>query len=429
MNRSQLFFGILFLGVAFLIFASPYFFPSPEQDFETLEENTGVDTVSYTPKMMYGYDIDSLDVFEVKVKRNQNLAIIFSKYNVDNETIYDLSRASEGVFDLRKIHPNRKITFLCHQDSLRTLKAAVYEPSNIEYIVFHIEDSVHVSKVIKQTEIVQKTAAGIISSSLAMSMIDLELPPTLTNEFADIFAWQIDFFHLYPGDKFKVIYEEEQIDGELITISEIKGAYFQHAGNDYYAKYYNQGNGFDYFDEDGNSLRKALLRYPVKFSRISSRYSGRRYHPVQKRYKAHRGTDFAAPAGTPIRSVGDGIIVEARYGKFNGNFVKVKHNGNHTTGYLHMKKFASGIRPGVKVKQGQIIGFVGKTGLAKGNHVCFRFWKNGVQIDALKVNLPPSEPILEENRAEFDMFNESMITALDIISYPEDQLLIAKIGE
>jgi murein DD-endopeptidase MepM/ murein hydrolase activator NlpD len=262
-----------------------------------------------------------------------------------------------------------------------------------------------------------------------MSMIDLELPPTLTNEFADIFAWQIDFFHLYPGDKFKVIYEEEQIDGERIKISEIKGAYFQHSGNDYYAVYYDQGNGFDYFDEDGNSLRKALLRYPVKFSRISSRYSGRRYHPVQKRYKAHRGTDFAAPAGTPIRTVGDGIIVEARYGKFNGNFVKVKHNGNHTTGYLHMKKFASGIRPGVKVKQGQIIGFVGKTGLAKGNHVCFRFWKNGFQIDALKVNLPPSEPILEENRAEFDMFNERMITALDIISYPEDQLLIAKIGE
>jgi murein DD-endopeptidase MepM/ murein hydrolase activator NlpD len=429
MNRSQLFFGILFLGVAFLIFASPYIFPGPEQDLEILEKNTWIDTVSYTPKMMFGYSVDSLDVFEEKVKRNQNLATILSKYNVDSKTIFELSRATKGVFDLKKIHPNKKFSFLCYQDSLRTLKAAVYEPSKVEYIVFHVEDSIYVSKVVKQTEIVQKTATGVISSSLAMSMIDLELPPTLTNEFADIFAWQIDFFHLYPGDKFKVIYEEEQIDGERIKISEIKGAYFQHSGNDYYAVYYDQGNGFDYFDEDGNSLRKALLRYPVKFSRISSRYSGRRYHPVQKRYKAHRGTDFAAPGGTPIRSVGDGIIVEAKYGKFNGNFVKVKHNGNYTTGYLHMKKFARGIRPGVKVKQGQIIGFVGKTGLAKGNHVCFRFWKNGVQIDALKVKLPPSEPILKENRAEYDIFNERMITALDILSYPEDQILMAKIGE
>ncbi len=430
MNRSQLLFGILFIGVAILIFASPYILPpDPELEVEDVVVVVEMDSVVSKPELLFGYEIDSLNVVEEKVRRNQNLATMLSKYHVDNETIYNLSQASKGVFDVKKMHPNKKITFLCHRDSLNTVKAVIYEASKIEYVVFHLEDPIHVNRVVKKTELVQRTAAGIINSSLAMSMIDLGLPPALTNEFADIFAWQIDFFHLYPGDKFKVIFEEEQIDGEPIGIKDIKGAFFEHAGNDYYAVYYNQGNGFDYFDEDGNSLRKALLRYPVKFSRISSRYSGSRYHPIQKRYKAHRGTDFAAPSGTPIRTVGDGIILEAKYNKFNGNFVKVKHNGNHTTGYLHMIKIASGIRPGTRVKQGQIIGYVGRTGLAKGNHVCFRFWKNGVQIDAMKVKLPPSEPILEENRIDYDIFKDEVITALDTISYSENQLLIAKLEE
>jgi murein DD-endopeptidase MepM/ murein hydrolase activator NlpD len=160
------------------------------------------------------------------------------------------------------------------------------------------------------------------------------------------------------------------------------------------------------------------LKYPLEFSRISSRYSGRRYHPVQKRYKAHRGTDFAAPKGTPIRSVGDGIIVEARYKKYNGNYVKVKHNSTYSTQYLHMSKIASGIRPGVKVKQGQTIGFVGSTGLATGNHLCYRFWKNGVQIDALKVKLPPSEPVSEDNKASFIARRDQLMEALDAIDNP-----------
>jgi murein DD-endopeptidase MepM/ murein hydrolase activator NlpD len=422
MNKNQFFFGVSFAGIVVLIFIAPYIFsgePKPAEPFEVEEEATWI------PTMQYGFVIDSLEVIQKKVKRNQNLATILSEYDVDNETIFQLSNASKGVFDVRKIHANKPIIFLRERDSLQTLKAVVYEPSKVEYVVFNMQDSIHVEMVTRETTLVEKEAAGVIKSSLAMSMIDQNLSPVLTNGFADIFAWQIDFFHLYPDDKFKVTYMEEQIDGETIGIESVKSAYFQHAGNDYYAFNFDQGSGFDFFDEEGNSLRKALLRYPVKFSRISSRYSGNRYHPVQKRYKAHRGTDFAAPQGTPIRSVGDGIVEAASYHKYNGNWVKVKHNGNFSTGYLHMVKIASGMRPGTRVKQGQIIGYVGHTGLAKGNHVCFRFWKNGVQVDALKIELPPSEPIKPEFVETFTSQSAQMREELDAITYPADQVVMA----
>jgi murein DD-endopeptidase MepM/ murein hydrolase activator NlpD len=212
-----------------------------------------------------------------------------------------------------------------------------------------------------------------------------------------------------------------------VGLGKIKGAFFEHYGNPYYAINYEQKSGIEYFDPDGKSLRKALLKYPVEFTRISSRYTGRRFHPVQKRYKAHLGTDFAAPTGTPIRSVGDGIILEARYGKYNGNYVKVKHNGIYSTQYLHMSKIARGIKPGTKVKQGQVIGYVGSTGLARGSHLCFRFWKNGVQVDALKVDLPASEPISDENKEEYDALKAGVIQQLDGISYPDpDKKLLAR---
>jgi len=427
MNRNQWIFGILFFSIVVLIFSTPYLIPDNVPPVEEQEQLAEAEETG--PSLLYGFNLDSLVVITEKVKRNQNLATMLARFDVDNETIYELSKASEGVFDVRKIHINRSITFICLQDSAQTLKAIVYEPSKVEYVVFNLEDSVYVSTVKKETTLVTKTISGVIHSSLAMSMIEQDISPVLTNEFADIFAWQVDFFHLYPEDKFKVIYKEEQVDGEVIGIHSIVSAYFEHDGNNFYAFNYNQGSGIDYFDEEGNSLQKALLRYPVKFNRISSRYSGRRYHPVLKRYKAHRGTDFAAPRGTPIRSVGDGVILAAQFHKYNGNWVKVKHNGNYSTGYLHMSKIASGIRPGKKVKQGQIIGFVGKTGLAKGNHVCFRFWKNGVQIDALKINLPPSEPIKSEHAQQFSDLKKMMQFALDTISYPADQVIMAKFGE
>lgn len=386
----------------------------------TLEEQDSIaNIIKPEPKRLYGIIVDSMLVIEDKIRRNQNLSEILSTYNVSHEKIFQLASASKTVFDVRKIVPNRKYTMICYPDSMKTAKALVYVPGPTEYVVFKIDDSVTVEKVEKEIKTVERNLAGTIEMSLAVSMDELGVSPQLTNELVDVFAWQIDFFRLQKGDKFKLIYEEHQVDGKAIGIGKIKSAFFEHFGNDYYAFHYDQGNGVDYFDEEGKSLRKALLKYPLDFTRISSRYSGSRYHPVQKRYKAHRGTDFAAPQGTPIRSVGDGIVLEARYGKYNGRYVKIKHNSTYTTQYLHMSRIASSVKPGTKVKQGQTIGYVGHTGLAKGNHLCYRFWRNGVQIDALRVELPPSEPISDENLLEFNSVRDLIKRQLDAIRYPE----------
>ena len=379
------------------------------------------------PTLLYGMPVDSMLVIEDKIKRNQNISEILAAHNVSTEAIFKLAAMSRDIFDVRKLAANKKYTLICDQDSLKTAKAFVYEQNAIEYVVFNLRDSISIEKHQKEVQIMEKGVSGTIQSSLSVTMSELGLPVQLTNDFVDVFAWQLDFFRLQRGDKFKVIYEDKLVDGQSVGIGDIKAIYFEHFGNDYYAYVFDQGEGIDYFDENGNSLRKALLRYPLEFTRISSRYSGNRYHPVQKRWKAHRGTDFAAPRGTPIRSVGDGIVVEARFKKYNGNYVKIRHNSTYTTQYLHMSKIASGIKAGMKVRQNQTIGYVGSTGLATGNHLCYRFWKNGAQIDALQVDLPPSEPIDKELMARYENERAEWKSKLDLIQFTEKEPVLATI--
>jgi len=372
------------------------------------------------PNTYFGYVVDSFEIIRKSVKRNEFLTNILRGHNIDHQTVRLLSQRSREIFDIRKIGVRRPYDLICYNDEYQTAKAMIYYPNAVDYVIFHLEDSVYVKAGARAVETREKTSSGVIYSSLAMTMDENGLKPQLTNDLADIFAWEVDFFRLYPGDRYKLIYEEMFVDGKSIGYGDIKAAIFEHGNEKYYAFFYDQGSGIEYFDEAGNSLRKTFLKYPVKFSRISSRYSGNRYHPVQKRYKAHRGTDFAAPQGTPIRSVGDGVITEARYGKYNGNYVKIKHNSIYSTQYLHMVKIKSGIRPGVKVKQGQIIGYVGHTGLARGNHVCYRFWKYGQQVDALKVDLPSSEPVREDQLDEFSSVALNLKSTLDNMAYPEE---------
>lgn len=377
------------------------------------------------PRTLYGLVVDSMVVIEDKIKRNQNISEILSAHNISSEAIFKLASISREVFDVRKIAANKKYTLICDKDSLKTAKALVYEHNQVEYVIFNLRDSLSVEKKHKEVQIVEKGISGVIESNLSLTMSELGLSHQLTNDFVDVFAWQLDFFRLQRGDRFKVIYEDKLVEGESVGIGSIKAIYFEHFGNDYYAFHFDQGSGIDYFDEKGQSLRKALLKYPLEFTRISSRYSGNRYHPVQKRWKAHKGTDFAAPKGTPIRSVGDGIILEAKYSKYNGNYVKVKHNSTYTTQYLHMSKIASGVKPGTRVRQNQTIGYVGSTGLATGNHLCYRFWKNGVQIDALQVELPPSEPIQKEKMDDYTTQRDVLMTKLDQIEFPKTQQVLA----
>ena len=363
--------------------------------------------------------MDSLLVIESKVRRNQNLAEILTDYNVPPSDINQLAIKSKGVFDLRKIGVNKKYTVICELDSQKTARLLVYEPNPVEFVVFNLHDSINVFKGLREIDTVERTLNGIITNSLYEEMMAQNASPQLVNDMVDVFGWQIDFFRIQKGDRFKLIFEETYVEGTSVGLGRILGAYFEHFDNKYYAVRFDQGNGEDFFDEEGNSLRKAFLRSPIQYTRISSRYSGRRYHPVLKRYKSHLGTDYVARKGTPIRSVGDGIIEKAHYGKYNGNFVKVKHNGTYSTQYLHMHKVATGIRPGVRVKMGQTIGYVGNTGLATGNHVCYRFWKNGIQVDALKVYIPPSEPIAEENLAEYTLHKDKVMGRLRAIIFEQ----------
>ncbi len=387
------------------------------------EELIVSDTVSVEepikePNTLYGMVVDNQLVIEDKIKRNQRLTDILGPYNVSHKLIHELSRISKDVFDVRKIAANKKYTLICDQDSLKTARALVYEPNAIDYVVFNLQDSLSVSVYQREVVTVEKAVTGEIRSNLSETIEELGISHELTNKFVDIFGWQVDFQRLQKGDKFKLIYEENQVEGNYVGINKISAIYFEHFGQPYYAIPFDQGDGVSFFDVDGKSLRKALLRYPIEFTRISSRYSKNRFHPVRKVWRAHLGTDFAAPTGTPIRAVGDGTVEEAQYKSNNGNYVKIRHNATYTTQYLHMSRIASGVRAGTRVRQGQTIGYVGSTGLATGPHLCYRFWKNGVQVDALKVDLPPSEPIRKENAAVFEVVKKDIIGKLDAISFP-----------
>ncbi|MCU0356374.1 MAG: peptidoglycan DD-metalloendopeptidase family protein [Cyclobacteriaceae bacterium] len=367
------------------------------------------------PTFLYGMVVDDHLIVEDRVKRNQYLSDILRSHNVPVHLINQLTTLPRDIFDVRRIVPNKKYTLIYPPDSASMPKAFVYEPNAIDYVVLWFGDKLSVDACQREVTVVEKTISGVINSSLSQTINEMGISHELTNKFVDIFAWQVDFQRLQRGDQFKLIYEELQVEEQTIGIRQIKGIYFNHFGNGYYAIPYDQGNGLDYFDEEGKSLRKALLKYPIEFTRISSRYSGSRFHPVLKVNKAHLGTDFAAPTGTPIRSVGDGVVEEAQFKSNNGNYVKIRHNATYTTQYLHMSKIAPGIKPGVRVRQGQWIGNVGSTGLATGPHVCYRFWKNGVQVDALRVELPPSEPILDSHKEEYARQRDEVIRQLQQI--------------
>ena len=349
----------------------------------------------------YGFVTDSFLVVKDKVRKNQNLSSILLPYGVPYSTIDALARASKEVFDVRKLAAGKPYTIYCTKDSSGLATCFVYEPNAVDYVVFNMQDSVHIYKGKKDIEKRTRYVKGVVNSSLYVDLKKLDADPLLAIELSEIYAWTIDFYRIQKGDEFEVLYTENYVDGKSIGVDRILSSTFTNYGKAIKAYYFESENEKGYFDADGGNLKKAFLKAPVKYSRISSGFSMRRFHPVQKRYKAHLGTDYAAPTGTPIVAVGDGVITEARFKRNNGNYVKMKHNSVYSTQYLHMSKIKSGIRPGERVSQGDVIGYVGSTGLATGPHVCFRFWKNGKQVDHRREELPPSEPISESSLAEF----------------------------
>ncbi len=385
------------------------------------EKKVQVDTTNFKPVIIreYGLAIDSFIVLKGKIKRNQNLSEILAKYNVPDTTIHRIAEKSKEIFDLRKIRYGNKYTAFCNNDSLNTLKYFVYEHTPVEYIIFEISDSIRVDKKEKEVVTVKKTASGTINTSLWNTIIDNNLSPMMAIELSEIYAWSIDFFGLQKGDKFKVIYEESRlagIDSQSIGLGKIYGAYFNHAGKDFYAIPFMQDSVESYFDEEGNSLRRSFLKAPLRFSRISSRYSKSRFHPILRIRRPHLGVDYAAPSGTPVQAVGDGVIIKAGYYGGAGRMVKIKHNSVYTTAYLHLSRFTKQVKVGAYVKQRDIIGFVGSSGLSTGPHLDFRFWRNGHPVDPLKVEAPPVEPIKDENIVEYNKIMKITIKKLKNIT-------------
>ncbi len=345
------------------------------------------------PTLAYGIVIDSMQVFSDHVKKNQFLSDILLAYNVDYQKIDELAKRSRPIFDVRRIRAGNRYSVLCSIDSVPKVNYFVYESSPTEYIVYDLRDSVHVHKGEKEIIRRLQSASGVIESSLWNAMVDHGTDPNLANELSEIYAWAIDFFGIQKGDAYKVIYEGLYVEDEYIGIGTVQAAVFRHAGHDYQAYYFAADSVADYFDEEANSMRRTFLKAPLRFKRISSRFSHSRMHPVLKKRMPHTGIDYAASTGTPVVTVGDGIVTFARYKGPNGNMVKVKHNGTYTTAYLHLSKFGKGIKEGIRVRQGDVIGYVGSTGRSTGPHLDFRFYRNGQPVDPLKVQSPPAEPV------------------------------------
>ena len=362
---------------------------------------------------LFDLPVDSFFVEHGTVKRNQNLVEILTQFNLREGSIRNLILNKQKTFDLRKIKAGNDYTAFLSKDSLYQLNYFVYEHTPVEYIVFDFTDSLKISVKEKEVKLIEKTAAGKIETSLWNAMKDNNINPELAIELSEIYAWTIDFFGLQVEDSFRVIYNEMYVDTNSIGIKNIYAAFFRHENKDYYAIPFTQDSTEDYYDVDGNSLRKAFLKAPLRYSHISSRFTYSRMHPILKIRRPHLGVDYAAPIGTPVVAIGDGKIINMGFHGQSGRMVKIRHNSIYSTAYLHLSHYGKGIAMGKYVKQGDVIGYVGSSGLSTGPHLDFRFYKNNHPVDPLKVEAPSVDPVKKENMPAFDSVKNVVIQRLD----------------
>jgi len=355
-------------------------------------------------KYKYGYDESKYLFEEKKVGKGDTFGDILEGQGIDYPEIYQALQKTKNEVDFRKLQIGKPYTLIYTKDSIRKLKAFVYHPTIEGYSLIQLRDSVFGNTFKKTRTYKDLSASGIIDNSLYLTLEEQDKDPLLTYYLSDIYAWTIDFFRLDKGDKFKVIYTEAYVDDSIpVGITKIKAAYFVHKGVERYAFEYETDSikGIvEYLDQDGKNLRRAFLQSPIKFGRISSRYNLRRRIALYgNRVRPHKGTDFAAPVGTPIMSTANGTVIESSYTRANGRYVKVRHNNTYDTQYLHMRK--SNVKVGQFIEQGDVIGWVGMTGNTSGPHVCYRFWKNGIQVDPFKQKLPEAKPINESLKKKY----------------------------
>tara|TARA_B100001778_G_scaffold6756_1_gene5517 strand:+ start:2917 stop:4173 length:1257 start_codon:yes stop_codon:yes gene_type:complete len=371
----------------------------------------------------FGFNLDNYKVDRDTIKFGDSFGEIMLRNKLSYSQIYNIVQSIKDSFDVRWLTAGKPYVILSSKDSLPNPQYFIYQPNLLNYVVIDFSnfDSITAYNEKKPFKIVKKSTSGIINNSLSETMDQNGLPWELINQLSDIYAWTIDFTRIQKGDRFKIVYNERYIeDTILVGIKSIDAAYFQHNGEELYA-YNFVVDSFkktpEFFDQNGSSLQRTFLKSPLRFSNISSRYNlNRRIAYYGNKVRPHKGTDFAAPTGTPIMATADGKVIKSSYTRGNGYYVKIQHNNKYATQYLHMQKKGR-VKQGQYVKQGEVIGRIGMTGNTSGPHVCYRFWKNGKQVDPFKQKLPPGKPVPKELKANFDIYKIPLEESLNQIIF------------
>jgi murein DD-endopeptidase MepM/ murein hydrolase activator NlpD len=371
-----------------------------------------------TKKVEFGFNYADFNVLQDTIQKGDSFGSIFQSQNIGDKKVYDIVEQVKDSFDVRSIRYNKPYTLLRSKNKTNKLEVFIYQPDALTYYVVDFRDSIAKAyKKVKPVTFKRKIIGGVLKSSLSETLGNESVETALANRITKVFSWSIDFFKLKKGDRYGLIFTERFINNKVYDgVEDLEAAFFEYKGKIIYAFPFEKDSlsgKIEYYDDQGRTLKNFFLKTPIKFSRITSRFTMNRFHPVQHTWKAHKGTDYAAPTGTPISTTASGVVEATGYTAGNGNFVKVKHNGTYSTQYLHMSRIL--VRRGQRVTQGQKIGLVGSTGLASGPHVCYRFWKNGVQVDALRLNLPTGESLGGNERTRFLKQIEPLKRELDSI--------------
>jgi murein DD-endopeptidase MepM/ murein hydrolase activator NlpD len=361
--------------------------------------------------------VDSFYVVDGTVGDGQHLSSLLSSFGVNLGTIDTIAHNSVPVFDVRKIREGNPFTIFQSHDSLRKAVYFAYENSPINYTIFELFDSLRVYAGEKEVQYRVKTAQGIIESSLWNTMKANNLDPMLALNLQNVYAWTIDFFSLQKGDRFRFVYDEIYVDSTSVGIRNIYAAQFDYYGKEIYAFRFEKNDSVGYYNEKGENLQKEFLKAPLDFFRISSRFSGGRMHPILRIVRPHHGVDYSAPKGTPVKSIGEGTVISKGWSGGGGNTIKVRHNSVYTTQYMHLSGYADGIYQGARVHQGQVIGFVGSTGLSTGPHLDFRVYMGGSAVNPLTIESPPAKPVDSKYMPEYTALKDSLLKDLKKIEW------------
>jgi len=412
--KKKLVFGLLSLLILGTLALIPYLIGNYGKKTESVSEVVGPPCEQH---IEYGINCDSLRIERGVVRRNQSLSEILSFYDIGSELIHQIASMSRPVFDVRKMKVGNPYTILFSNDTVPEMLYFIYEEDEVSYITYKLKDNITVEKGEKPLTRDLDITSGVIESSLWNSLVENGNDPALAIEMSEVYAWTIDFFGIQKGDNYKVVYEDLKVEGESIGVGKVMAARFNHMGKDLYAFRFTSNGETGYYDQNGQNLQRAFLKAPLRFKRISSKFSHGRMHPILKIRRPHLGVDYAADYGTPVQTIGDGTVIEKGWNKGGGgNYIKIKHNSAYTTVYMHLAGFAKGLKTGSRVQQGDVIGYVGSTGLSTGPHLDFRVFFNGQAMDPLSIESPPSEPVAKEYLEAFNYLRDSLMAKLDTLA-------------